>query len=102
MEWPKGRNSAQADLALERLNPADPQTGGLVVVSGFGKGVAIELLLFRHSPLAVAMMRLVVDNDYVFEGEKLAAGTLKHLSIGFPGFDRRGIVSLEKRAADPR
>ncbi len=58
---------AQPDLALQRLDAADPQPRRLVVLPGLGLGLAVEPLLFGERPLPVAMMRLVIDDDDVLE-----------------------------------
>ena len=49
--------------------------------------------------LAIAMMRLVVDDDDVLQAHQFFAGALEHLAFGLLGVDRL-VAALEQRAAD--
>ena len=60
---------AQAQLALHDPDAVDPQSGGFVVLFGFFFVVALEVFYADHrlGPLLVAVVRLVVDHQNVFQ-----------------------------------
>ena len=58
---------AHANLALERLDPGDPQPRGFIVFLGLGSRFAVELFFLGERTLAVAVMCLIVDDDDILE-----------------------------------
>jgi hypothetical protein len=56
----------------------------------------------RRGAPAIAVMRLVVEDDDALEGQQLTAGAVQHLSVGFARPHRIGVVALQEAAAHPR
>ena len=93
-------NGADAQLALEHLDAANPQPRRLVLGNGLLPVVAFQftdVLVVRLFP--VAMMCLVVDDDDVLEAHQFFGDAPDHLAFGFLRRNRR-VATLQKRAPD--
>ena len=98
----KGRSgqvddAQQTELAVHRFQAGNPQPGRFVVLLGFLLFVAFQVLVvdfFRF--LAVAMMRLVIDDEDVLHAHQLGHDALEHLAFGFGGDDLIAGAALEQ------
>ena len=76
-------DAADAELAVDRLQAGNPQAGGFVVLFGFLLVVALQRLVVRVVRLlAVAVVRLVVDDEDVLHAHQVGHDALEHLAFG--------------------
>ena len=90
---------ADPKLSDNGFDPRNPQPGGFSVLFGFLPVVAFEfafLLLARL--LAVAVVRLIVEDQDVLHAHELGHDPLQHLSLGLQGRERLA-SSLEQGTA---
>src|SRR3546814_20437140 len=79
---------AHAQLALHRLDPGDPQAGGLVVLLGLVLVLAPQVgVVVRLRPLTVAVARLVVQPQAVLHAHERAPAPTQTLPVGLPGLE---------------
>ncbi len=75
-------------LRSGRLQPADPEAGGLAVALGLLAVLAGQGSV-RAGLLAVAVVGLVVDHDDVLEAHQLVHAAVQHLAFGLDRVRRR-------------
>ena len=78
-----------AELAVHGLQAGDPEPGGLVVLLGLLLLVALQVLVVRFLRLfAVAVVRLVVEDEDVLHAHQLGHDPLEHLAFGLERVER--------------
>ena len=83
-------DAGDAELAVHRLEPGDPDARGLVVLLGLLPLVALELfVVLRDRLLAVAVVRLVVEDEDVLHAHQVGHDALDHLAFGLQRVERR-------------
>jgi hypothetical protein len=91
------------ELARQGFDTVDPKPRRLFILGGFLFVVAGQSFFgVATSLVPVAMVGFVVDDVDASVIEELAAGPIKHLSIGFRGLDRIRCVALQEAARDLR
>ena len=76
-----------AELAVHGFQAGNPEAGGLVVLLGLLLLVALQVLVVSASLgfLAVAVVRLVVEDEDVLHAHQVGHDPLDHLAFGFQG-----------------
>jgi hypothetical protein len=92
-------DGTQTEMALGRLDAGDPEPRGLVVLLGLAAVVAGQAGITAR-PLAVAVVRLVVQHDDVPDAHQVGHDPLQHLPLGLGGVDL-AVGALQQGAADP-
>ncbi len=89
----------EAELAVHRLQAGDPEAGGLVVALGLLAVVALQVvvLVVVGRLLAVAVVRLVVEDEDVPEPHQLGHDALEHLPLGLERLQILTHPALEQR-----
>ncbi len=73
-----------AELAVDRLQPGDPQPGGFVVLLGLLPFVAFQVFIVVCGRLlAIAMVGFVVEYQDVLQAHQVGHYPLQHLAFGF-------------------
>ena len=79
-------DAGKAELAVHGFQAGDPEPGGLVVLLGFLLLVALQVLVVLVARLlAVAVVRLVVEDEDVLHAHEVGHHPLEHLAFGFQG-----------------
>ena len=92
-------DAREAELAVHRLEAGDPEAGGLVVLLGLLPLVALEVLVVLVGRLlAVAVVRLVVEDEDVLHAHQVGHDALEHLAFGLERVELLA-AALEQRAA---
>ena len=74
---------ADAELAVHGFEAGDPEPGGLVVLLGLLPLVALQVLVVGLVRLlAVAVVRLVVEDQDVLHAHQVGHDALEHLAFG--------------------
>ena len=82
--------------ALQGFDAGNPQPRRLVVLGRLILLFAPErFFALARRALAIAVVRLVVDDDDILQGQKLAAGALQHRALGL-GRDRGLAATLQQ------
>ena len=77
-------DARDAELAVHRFEAGNPEAGGLVVLLGFLPLVALQVLVVGVLRLlAVAVVRLVVEDEDVLHAHQVGHDALEHLAFGF-------------------
>ena len=77
-------DAADAELAVHGFEAGNPEAGRLVVLLGLLLLVALQVLVVRVVRLlAVAVMRLVVEDEDVLHAHQVGHDALEHLAFGF-------------------
>ena len=91
-------DGAQAELPLDDLDAGDPEPRGLVVLLGLVLVLALQVLLVAGiGLLAVAVVRLVVEDDDALHAHQLGHDALEHLSLALERVQRLA-AALQQRA----
>ena len=92
-------DGAHAELALDRLDPGNPEARRLVVLLRFVLVLALQVFdIVILRPLAVAVMGLVVEHDDVLEAHQFGHDALDHLPFGFKRLERLAAPAFERGA----
>ena len=77
-------HAAKAELAVHRFKAGNPEPCGLVILLGLFLLVAFQIFVVRVVGLfAIAVVRLVVDDEDVFHTHQVGHDALEHLAFGF-------------------
>ena len=101
-KWRRGQvnDAAEAELAVHGFEAGNPEAGGLVVLLGFLPLVALQVLIVRVLRLlAVAVVRLVVDDEDVLHAHQVGHDALEHLAFGLQRVEFLAAAPLKQRAA---
>jgi len=83
-------DAGEPKLAVDRFQPRNPETRRLVVLVGFLFVVTFEVAFFVDAwPLAIAVVRLVIDGEDILEPHQVRHDALEHLALGFQGHQFR-------------
>ena len=95
-------DARHAELAIENLEPGDPDAGFFVVLLGFLAVVPLERLVVVVKRLrAVAVVGFVVDDQDVLHPHEVGHDPLEHLPLGLLRLEIRAAAAFEQ-AARPR
>ena len=76
-------DAAETELAVDGFEAGDPEARGLVVLFGLLPVVALQILIVVGLRLlAVAVVRLVVDDQDVLHAHQVGHHPLEHLAFG--------------------
>ena len=79
--------AAQAELAVYGFEAGNPQACRLIVLFGLFFLLAFQVGVVRFLRfLAVAVMRLVIDDEDVLQSHQIRHDALEHLALGLQGF----------------
>ena len=101
-EWRRGQvdDAAEAELAVHRFEAGNPEARGLVVLLGLLPLVALQVLVVGLVRLlAVAVVRLVVEDEDVLHAHQVGHDALEHLAFGLQRVQFLAGAPLKKRAA---
>ena len=77
-------DAADAELAVDGFQAGNPEPGSLVVLLGLLLLVALQVFVVRlFRLLAVAVVRLVVEDEDVLHAHQVGHHALEHLAFGF-------------------
>ena len=85
-EWRRGQidDAAEAELAVHGFEAGNPEPRRLVVLLGLLLLIAFQVLIVRvFRLLAVAVVRLVVEDEDVLHAHQVGHDALDHLAFGF-------------------
>ena len=94
---------ASAEFAVHGFEPGDPEPGGLVVLLGLLLLLALQVFVVCLGRLfAIAVMRLVVEDEDVLHPHQVGHDPLEHLALGLEGLQLLAGAALKQGAATRR